>query len=64
MIITLKKYDYDNMIMAQLYVKGHGNLTLFEVSEDGMRNVSGFIYDSSVELDNDNRLKIVGVDIL
>ena len=63
-MIKLKKYEYDNMIMVQLYVKGHGDLTLFEISLDGMRNLSGFIYDPKVELDNDNRLKIVGVDTL
>lgn len=62
--ITLKKYDYDSMIMVRLYVKGHGNLTLAEISFDGMRNLCGNIYDPEVDLDDDSRLKIIGVDTI
>jgi len=63
-IITLKKYEYDNMIMVMLHVRGHGNLTLVEISFDGVRNLCGNIYDPEVDLDDDSRLKIIGVDTI
>jgi|WetSurMetagenome_2_1015567.scaffolds.fasta_scaffold137872_2 hypothetical protein len=59
--ISIKGFDYDS-VQFRLHVNGHGNLTLFEISKDGVHNLSGRIYDPEVELDSDNRLYIVGVD--
>jgi|GEM_PF-4716465 hypothetical protein len=59
--ITLKGFDYDS-VQCRLNVKGHGNLTLFDVSKDGLHNLSGKIYDLDVELNEDKRLLIIGVD--
>ena len=59
----MTKYDYD-LVQFRLHVDGHGNLTLFEISIAGLYNLSGYICDPDVELNENNQLLIIGFDMI
>jgi hypothetical protein len=60
--ISLSRYVNDDVVLLRTSVKGHGQLTLIEISNDGLSNLSGELYDPKFELDGNKRLIIKGVD--